>query len=191
MGEEIKLDDLGASIAEIERLLGIRNAEEADPMKDNKKYGQTYVRVAKDLHEAWLYLARPKEGEYYTKEEIIAILEQNGVRAGLIMSNIIAMAKKGVYERSIKVAMYKDCVQGQNGYYEYAIDTTEINRKNPKIREDGSVDYNSVNLFIGVLKDDKICTYHPAQEGIPGIGIQRLRGQPEDLRILGGKNDHR
>ena len=164
MGEENKLDDLGASIAEIERLLGMRDAADADPIKENKKYSQTYVRVSKDLHEAWLYLARPKEGEYYTKEEVLGILEQNGVRAGLIMSNIIAMVKKGVYERSIKVAMYKDCVQGQNGYYEYAIDTTEINRKNPKIREDGSVDYNSVNLFIVILKGDKICTYHPAVE---------------------------
>ena len=68
MGEENKLDDLGASIAEIERLLGMRDAADADPVKENKKYGQTYVRVSKDLHEAWLYLARPKEGEYYTKE---------------------------------------------------------------------------------------------------------------------------
>jgi len=94
MGEENKLDDLGASIAEIERLLGMRDAADANPVKENKKYGQTYVRVSKDLHEAWLYLARPKEGEYYTKEEILGILEQNGVRAGLIMSNIIAMVKK-------------------------------------------------------------------------------------------------
>lgn len=190
MGEENKLDDLGASIAEIERLLGMRDAADADPLKENKKYGQTYVRVSKDLHEAWLYLARPKEGEYYTKEEILGILEQNGVRAGLIMSNIMAMVKKGVYERSIKVAMYKDCVQGQNGYYEYAIDTTEINRKNPKIREDGSVDYNSVNLFIGILKDDKICTYHPAIEGESGYLVDGTRIEPArtaDLPTLKGK----
>ncbi len=190
MGDEHNLEDLGASIAEIESLLNTNATGESDPDNSNKKISQTYVRVTSDKHEAWLYLARPKEEECYTKEEVIGILEQNGVHAGFIMSNIIAMVKKGVYERSIKVAMFKECIQGQNGYYEYAIDTTAVNTQNPKIREDGSVDYNSVNLLIGVLKDEKICTYHPLVEGVPGYLVDGTKIEPAktvDLPMLKGK----
>lgn len=183
------LFELGESIAEIEELLN--GADEFDLLSEaNAKHNQTVVRITKDLHEGWLYLARPEEGKSYSKEEIMSILEQNGVRAGYIMSNIMAMVKKGIYERSIKVAMYKECTQGRNGYYEYFVDINEINRRNPKIREDGTVDYNSVNLFIGVSKDEKICTYHPPIAGVRGYLVDGTIIEPAktaDLPKIKGK----
>lgn len=185
---DVDLFDLNASIEEIEKLLS--GIDDSENEQSDGKHSQTVVRVTKDLHEGWLYLARPEEGENYTKEEVLSILEQNGVRAGYIMSNIMAMIKKGIYERSIKVAMYKECTQGRNGYYEYFIDTNEINRRNPKIREDGSVDYNSVNLFIGVTKDEKICTYHPAVSGVRGYLVDGTLIEPAktaELPKLKGK----
>lgn len=176
------LEELSASLGELESLLNDWGS--SDNFSAEKNYKQTFVRVSKDLHEGWLYLARPEEGESYSKEKVMSILEQNGIRAGYIMSNIMAMIKKGVYERSIKVAMYKDCTQGRNGYYEYFIDTDEINRRNPKIREDGSVDYNSVNLFIGVTKDEKICTYHPAVKGVRGYLVDGTIIEPAQTAEL-------
>jgi len=189
MEEEIKLEDLGASIKEIERLLGESSLFESDD-SEKKKVNQTVVRVTKDLHEGWLYLARPKEGERYSKEEVLSILEQNGVKAGYIMSNIIAMVKKGVYERSIKVAKYKECEQGKNGHYEYTFDTNAVNKKNPRIREDGSVDYNSVNFMISVSKGQKICTYYPAEEGVTGYLVDGTIIEPAktaELPTIKGK----
>ncbi len=184
-----ELFELSASIDEIERLLSL-TADDSDILSENNKYNQTYVRVTKDKHEAWLYLARPEEGESYSKEEVMSLLEQNGVRAGYIMSNILAMVKKGIYERSIKVALAKECIQGRNGYYEYTFDPNEINRKNPKIREDGSVDYNSVNLLLSIGKDQKICTYYPATTGEPGYLVDGTIIEPArtaDLPALKGK----
>ncbi len=186
------LYEISASIDEIERLL---NPVEDDlaSINDIKKPNQTFVRVTKDMHEGWLYLARPEEGERYTKEEVLSILEQNGVRSGYIMSNILAMVKKGVYERSIKVAMYKECVQGENGYYDFSFDVKDINKKNPKIREDGSVDYSSVNLLIGVTEGEIFCTYHPATPGIPGYYVDGTVIEPAktiDLPALKGKGFH-
>ena len=167
MGDELK--ELGDSIAELQRLLGETSANnpiEAEEVKKNKK--ETFVRVTEDKHEGWLYLAKPQEGQTYSKEEILLLLRKNGIRTGYIMSNIIAMVKKGVYERSIKVALYKEAVEGKNGYYEFAIDTNLINTKTPRIREDGTVDYNSVNYFIGVKEGQLLCTYHPAVQGEKG-----------------------
>ena len=186
------LYELSASIDEIERLL---NSSEEDVFEEvqTAKRNQTFVRVTKDMREGWLYLARPEDGEKYSKEEVLSILEQNGVRSGYIMSNILAMVRKGVYERSIKVAMSKDCVQGENGYYEFGFDVKALNNKNPKIRDDGSVDYASVNLLIGVGKDEVICTYHPATPGIPGYFVDGTVIEPaktNDLPPMKGKGFH-
>lgn len=166
-----ELDNIGASIEEIEKLLYDGNAEGKTNSNIQEKSKETFVRVTEDLHEGWLYLAKPKEGESYTKEGIIELLAENGIKAGLIMSNITAMVKKGVYERSIKVALYEEPKEGNNGYYQFYFDVDAINTKNPKIRPDGSVDYTSINILIGVNKDDKICTYHRAKEGVPGYLI--------------------
>lgn len=159
---------LGDSIAELQKVLGGIEIGSGISKERNEMKKETSVRVTADRHEGWLYLARPAEGKQYTKEEILKLLDAHGIKAGLIMSNILAMIKKGVYERSIKVALYKDCKNGQNGYYEYFIDFDSMNKKTPKIKEDGSVDYSAVNVLVGVAKDQKICTYHPAVEGEEG-----------------------
>jgi len=189
MGDELK--ELGDSIAELQRLLGESSASnhiEEEAVKKDKK--ETFVRVTEDKHEGWLYLAKPQEGQTYTKEEVLLLLRKNGIKTGYIMSNIIAMVKKGVYERSIKVALFKEVVEGQNGYYEYAFDVNDINIKNPKIREDGTVDYNSVNLFIGVKEGDLICTYHPAVQGEKGYLVDGTVLEPlsvGELPVIKGK----
>ncbi|MCR4649354.1 MAG: FapA family protein [Lachnospiraceae bacterium] len=189
MTDEITIEQLGESIKEIERFLSENDLFESEKIQQKAVGKQTVVRVTKDLREAWLYLARPVNGETYSKEGVIALLEQNGVREGYIMSNISAMVKKGVYERSIKVAMAKDCVQGSNGRYEFTFDILE-NKKNPKIREDGSVDYTSVNLLTSVSSGDKICTYYPAVQGTPGYLVDGTVLEPAktaDLPSLKGK----
>ena len=183
-------DGLIDSIDELQKLLGeIENGAgiELESREINK---ETVVRVTSDMHEGWLYLARPKEDRKYTKEEILTLLESNGIRSGLIMSNIMAMIKKGVYERSIKVAIYKECSEGQNGYYEYFVDLAAINQKTPSVKQDGSVDYSTVNLMIGVLKDQKICKYHPAVEGKAGFLVDGTPIEPTktlELPPLKGK----
>lgn len=183
-------DGLGDSIAELQQVLGTNAGEEVVENETNEIKKETSVRVTPDRHEGWLYLARPEEGKQYIKEEILLLLESYGIKAGLIMSNILAMIKKGVYERSIKVALYKECVEGKGGYYEYFFDTDALENKTPKIKEDGSVDYTSVNLLIGVEKDQKICKYHPAVEGEEGFlidGTPLVPAKVADLPTLKGK----
>ena len=171
-------DQIGASIEEIEKLLYDSDLTGKTNSNIQEKKKETFVRVTEDLHEGWLYLAKPKEGEHYTKDDLIKLLADNGVKAGLIMSNIMAMIKKGVYERSIKVASYIAPEEGTNGYYEFYFDVDAINTKHPKIKEDGSVDYTSINILIGVNKGDKICTYHSAVEGKSGFLVDGTEIKP-------------
>ena len=44
---------------------------------------KSYVRIADDKTEAWLYLCAPEEGTKYEKPEIIRYLQLNGVVAGI------------------------------------------------------------------------------------------------------------
>ena len=98
MDDLMKTDEFESSIKELQNLL---EADEIDCPKEIAKESDTkpkhsFVTITDDKHEGWLYLEKPKEGKSYSKEEIIKYLEENGIRAGYIMSNISAMAKKGV-----------------------------------------------------------------------------------------------
>ena len=44
---------------------------------------KSYVRIAEDKKEAWLYLCAPEEGTRYEKPEIMRYLQLNGVVAGI------------------------------------------------------------------------------------------------------------
>lgn len=190
--QEKELEELKSLllIDEERAMTGVVPAEPSLAMAPIKKSKETFVRISNDQKEAWLYLAKPIEGECYTRESVMELLEENGIQCGYIMSNIIAMVKKGVYERAIKVAVAADPIEGHDGYYEYGFDADGLTRKTPKVRADGSVDYTSMNLLANVSKDSVIATYYPAAPGTDGYLIDGtvLTAKPvKDLPELKGK----
>ena len=132
---------------------------------------KTYVRITEDGSEAWLYLTPKEDGSDYTKEDLVALLGEYEVVAGINEDNLIAMAKKKVYEREIKVAQSVAPQEGKDGYYEYCFDINASTKK-PAIREDGSVDYQSMNMINNVKEGSVLAKYHPAVDGIPGRDIR-------------------
>lgn len=159
---DFDLDDGDSKENEI--AVDIDKKTEEDAFKYRK---DTYVRVSDDLRTAWLFLEVPTRREY-TVDRLLDLLKANNVNAGFIMSNIKAMVKKGVYERAIKVAEAKDPIEGHDGYFDYGFDVEAVNRKNPKILPDGSVDYRSMNLLVTVGKDQLIAKYNPCVQGENG-----------------------
>ena len=142
-----------------------------DSLFDMYDKSRTYVRITENDRQAWLYLCPKEGGVPYTKNELIELLRENDVVAGLNEDNLIAMAKKKVYEREIKVAEYIAPKEGTDGYYEYFFDVNR-DRKKPLIREDGSVDYQSMNTVNSVQEGDVLAKYHPAVDGVPGIDVR-------------------
>lgn len=158
--------------------MGVENAI-FDPYDETS----TYVRITEDNSQAWLYLTRKEDGSPYTKQEIYELLKKNEVRAGYHSSNISAMAKKKVYEREIKVAEAVLPVEGKNGFYEYAIDL-EDTVKMPEVREDGTVDYQSMSVISNIRKGEVIARYHRAKPGIPGVNVKGDELPVEPVREL-------
>jgi len=130
----------------------------------------TYVRITPDKKEAWLYLVEKPSKTPYTLEELLVILKAKGVVKGINEDLLIPMAKKRVYKREIKVATFIKPVVGKDGYYEFFFDTSN-NQRTPKVREDGSVDYQSMNSVNSVKAGDKLALYHPAEDGVSGYDV--------------------
>lgn len=144
---------------------------------------KTYVRITEDDKQAWLYLMPKEDGNGYTKDELLGILHEHDVVAGINEDNLIAMSKKKVYEREIKVAEFTDSVPGKDGYYEYFFDINS-STKRPTIREDGSVDYQSMNMVNNVKEGELLALYHPSINGVPGKDVRGFEIPVEQVKNL-------
>ena len=135
-----------------------------------EKVEETYVRIAEDASAAWLYLVRKENGDNYTLTEVVDYLRKQGVNTGIDNDILIAMVKKGIYQREILVAEQIPSRPGKDGYYEFFFDASG-EKKKPKLKEDGSIDYTSVNSVESVPADTKLARYHRAKKGIPGMNV--------------------
>lgn len=148
---------------------------------------RSYVRIAEDNSEAWLYLCAPEDAECYEKSEIIHYLNVNKVMAGINESHVAAMCKKRIYEREVKIASKVMGEAGSPGYYEFKFNTE---KPKPEIRKDGSVDYRSMSLIQNVEEGDLLAVYHPAVQGTSSRDVTGAFDKNDiykDLRPLSGK----
>ena len=133
---------------------------------------KSYVRVTDDKMEAWMYLAEPvDENGRYKVDDLLEMLHTEGVTTGYILPRLVAMSKKGVYQREILVAKGKPVVEGRDGCYEYFFTPDEIAEAAPAIREDGSVDYSSMSALQSVKAGDLLAEYHMAVAGEDGYRV--------------------
>lgn len=131
---------------------------------------QPKLNISSDGMEAYLRLPVPSLGEPYTEKGILKILSEKGVCAGIQEEAVRGMLDAGIYERDVRVAVGTRPVDGTDGYYEYEFNS-DFSKK-PKIREDGTVDYWSMNLIEVVREGQEIAKYHPAVQGKPGVDVK-------------------
>ena len=173
-------DDLMKSLADLDEMLkGLGQEKMLDPhegIEDREEEcpycikNGSYVRVAEDGMQAWLYLYAPGEGkEPYSRDLIMQFLTENKVLKGYHTSNLAAIVKKGVYGREILVAKGIEPIEGENGYYEFFFDSSD--KRKPAIREDGTVDYSSMSSLTNVQEGTLIARYHHAVNGRNGFDI--------------------
>jgi hypothetical protein len=138
---------------------------------------KSYVRIAEDKTEAWLYLCEPEDGSQYEKHEVMRYLQLNGVQAGINESHVAAMCKKKIYDREVKIASSEKGDPGIPAKYEFFFSTE---KPKPLIREDGTVDYKSMSLVQNVTEGDLLAIYHPPVQGTSGRDVT---GKFEKLKL--------
>lgn len=155
------------------------------PVSENNR---PKVRLYNNDMEAYLQLPYPEEGETYTVEYVKAVLEEQGVKYGLLETVINKMVTDGTYNQDVLVAKGLPSKDGFDGYYEYNFNATSD--KTPTILPDGSVDYWTVHNIEAVSEDQIIAVYHPAIQGTDGVNVKGIpvtgkRGK--ELALLKGK----
>lgn len=154
-----------------------------ETVQDDWTLAGNYITISEDSMQAFLFLQPKPGGERYDREELKEHLRAEGVVSGFHESNLAAMAKKKVYGREVLVAEGKPPVQGTPGHYEYEIETDDYT-KHPRIREDGSVDYQSMNLLQNVQEGQVLAVYHAAVQGTEGEDVRGRRLRADVCREL-------
>ncbi|MBR5337116.1 MAG: DUF342 domain-containing protein [Lachnospiraceae bacterium] len=148
-------------------------------MADQSK---TYVRVSGDQMQAYLYLIDPGEGVNYSRREIDALLDNNGVVMGIKDDVINDMIERGLYYREVIVAQGEFPQDGVDGYFEYNFN--RVIDKKPDAKADGTIDYWSISSIVHVKKDQVIATYIPSVQGLSGYTVKGKSLMPKRAREL-------
>ena len=127
-----------------------------------------HVQISRDEMTAYLTLDEPEEGAY-SREQLEYILVEKGVLFGVDKQILQRMIDEGSYYTQTAVAHGEVPVDGQDGFYEYNFKQNPNNK--PVIREDGSVDYWSMNLIETVIAGQVIAIYKPAVQGKNGMTV--------------------
>ncbi len=152
------------------------NSEVVNEILDEDEIDENTVTISYDLMSASIYLVPPKEGETYTKDDIIKLLHENGVYFGVSEAIIDRVLFEKGYNKSVAVAFGQLPVDGENGRYVYHFNTNP--KAAPKLLEDGSVDYHHLNAYESVKKDQLIAEYIKETAGKSGRRVDGVRIEP-------------
>ncbi len=159
-------------------------------MYENSK--SLWVRISEDEMTAYLTIAAPLPAEGDLLEQLKNELRASRVVCGIDEHVLQRMITEKVYHREIAVAFGITATDGQDGWYEYNF-RQDMSRK-PQIREDGTVDYWSVNLIETVVAGQVIAIYKPAIRGKDGITVtgKEIKAKPgKELSPLKGRGFER
>lgn len=128
------------------------------------------VKIDSDRKSAVCKFYPPSQGgSMMYKDDIINRLNHFGVRFGAIEGAIEKFLGNRVYCTDIVFAKAMMPQEGKNAEIIYNFNT-DINFR-PKVNEDGSVDFHSLDTVNHVKRGDLLATLIPADDGKPGIDV--------------------
>lgn len=122
--------------------------------------------VSNDMEAYVTVLAKDKA---VTRARLLEILEQNRIRMGILEEAVQKIVSGECGRKPVLIAKGQIPHKGEDGRYEFFF-RTNLERK-PKVREDGSVDYQNIQWFEMVKEGQKLAVYHEAREGTDGYAV--------------------
>ena len=128
------------------------------------------VVVSPDHLSAVITLFAPCEGrEQMSRDEIIGELVRGGVKYGLQEDALNALMEDRQYCTPIELAKATLPIEGKSAVITYHFNT-DLTAK-PKMLEDGSVDFHTLDTICPVKAGDLLAELTPAVPGRPGIDV--------------------
>ena len=110
-------------------------------MTITKREVQPKARITYDEMEAFLTLPVPKEGEEYTLEELLALLEKNQIRHGIEQETLRKMLRERIYNKEVCIAVGTPVVDGIDGHFDYHFNNNFSKTEDPSGRKCGLLEY--------------------------------------------------
>lgn len=150
------------------------------------------VAISKGNMSAVILLVAPSTGgRQLTKTDIIGILDEAGVKAGINEQAIDDLLANRKYMTEVIVARGKEPRNGSNAEIKYLFNTDHSVK--PKSNEDGTVDFHSLDIIARVKAGDEVAEMIPADPGDPGVDVRGNTIKPAQVRKLNfryGRNLH-
>lgn len=138
-----------------------------EKIENAESYKDFSLLVSADKMEAFILVA--EKGTRIRKDRLLQSLEEKGVKTGIDYVTLERLENQGTDSNMVILATGRRPQPGADGWYEFFFD---INiKKEPKLLEDGSVDYQNIKWFELVRKGDVVAKYHEPEPGNPGINI--------------------
>ena len=149
-------------------------------------YNNFEIKITPDQMTAYFQLTGRRTG--VTRSVIKNALEERGIVRGINEDVINYILTDRAGNQPQVIAEGQKSEPGPDGYYEFFF-RTQVNRE-PKVLEDGSLDYKDIEWFEQVKRGQKLAVYHPAEPGPVGYNVfgqefPTVKGK--ELNILTGK----
>lgn len=131
------------------------------------------------------------EGARTSVKDVLTLLEQNGVKHGIIEKNIEMMLKARLYCSDVLVARATMPVHGKDAEITYHFNADKTCK--PAVGENGQVDFHKLDMIEPVKEGQHLATLTPADFGTPGTDVTGNPIKPRKVNILTlkhGKNIH-
>ena len=155
-----------------------------------KEFG--LVSIDKKGYLAKIRLYPPSDkGARLSTSELKNLIEQNGVKYGIIEKNIEIALKARLYCMDILVAKAKLPVNGSDAEIVYSFNVEKTLK--PTMSEDGSVDFHKLDMIESVKEGQLLATLIPIDYGEPGKDVYGNMIRPKKVRnkrLCHGKNIH-
>ncbi len=127
------------------------------------------MQISQDRLKAWVRVLAAYGGVQLTEALLKQALEDNGIRFGIDEARLQQIVQEGTCEREL-IAEGRPPVQGENARFEPLV-RESTHKGVPQEREDGTVDYKDLGLYISVAPGTPLLKRIPPTQGTPGTAI--------------------
>lgn len=118
---------------------------------------------------AFLIINVDNPQEEVSLNRILDYLKNAGIVYGLDKDAVVGLIAKKRWGENVLVAQGKEPQKGEDGKIEFLFDT--VPRRTPQLKEDGGIDFHSLNLTQNVNKGQILARIIPPSSGETGINV--------------------
>ena len=150
-----------------------RHLEETREYVAQRKDCCVSVKVSPDRLKAWVVVTQAFGGNPYSEALLKETLEAHHVKFGIKEDVLQDINKNGWTEKRL-IAEGESPIEGKKAKFVPLVEESS-HRGIPQEREDGSVDYKDLGLYITVSEGTPLLRHFPPTAGTPGKGVN---GEP-------------